>query len=113
MPLLQPLAWPSPRALLHALWHGRSVRAQLLIVFIVIDVIAGLVAGAVTILQARASTSTTQRKALYTQAVQLMQQELNIIYLWDPKYYLGVSKTVTGVQYFPDALIRLEYASVS
>jgi len=65
------------------------------------------------LLQARASTSTTQRKALYTQAVQLMQQELNIIYLWDPKYYLGVSKTVTGVQYFPDALIRLEYASVS
>jgi peptide/nickel transport system substrate-binding protein len=65
------------------------------------------------LLQARASTSTTQRKALYTQAVQLMQQELNIIYLWDPKYYLGVSKTVTGVQYLPDALIRLEYASVS
>lgn len=65
------------------------------------------------LLQARASTSTTQRKALYTQAVQLMQQELNIIYLWDPKYYLGVSKTVTGVQYFPDALIRLEHASVS
>src|SRR5258708_19930290 len=56
MPLLQPLAWPSPRALSHALWHGRSVRAQLLIVFIVIDLIAGLVAGAVTILQARAST---------------------------------------------------------
>lgn len=65
------------------------------------------------LLQARASTSTTQRKSLYTQAVQLMQQELNIIYLWDPKYYLGVSKNVTGVQYFPDALIRLEYASVS
>src|SRR5262249_22153335 len=43
-------------ALSHALWHGRSVRAQLLIVFVVIDVIAGLVAGAVTILQARAST---------------------------------------------------------
>src|SRR5258707_15886768 len=56
MPLLQPLAWPSPRALSHALWHGRSVRAQLLIVFIAIDLIAGLVAGAVTILQARAST---------------------------------------------------------
>ena len=65
------------------------------------------------LLQARAATATTQRKALYTQAVQLMQQELNIIYLWDPKYYLGLSKTVTGVQYFPDALIRLEYASVS
>jgi len=63
--------------------------------------------------QARASTSDTQRKQLYTQAVQLMHQELNIIYLWDPTYYLGISKTVTGVQYFPDSLIRLENASVS
>ena len=56
MPSLSPLVWPSARALSHALWRGRSVRVQLLIVFIVIDVIAGLVAGAVTILQARAST---------------------------------------------------------
>jgi peptide/nickel transport system substrate-binding protein len=65
------------------------------------------------LLQARQSTSDTQRKSLYTQAVQLMHQENNIIYLWDPTYYLGISKTVTGVQYLPDSLIRLENASVS
>src|SRR5213596_3705516 len=82
MPLLQPLAWPSPRALSHALWHGRSVRAQLLIVFVVIDVIAGLVAGAVTILQARASTrveiaaSMELAALLVSEAVPLMQQEV-------------------------------------
>jgi two-component system, NarL family, sensor histidine kinase UhpB len=82
MPLLQPLAWPSPRALLHALWHGRSVRAQLLIVFIVIDLIAGLVAGAVTILQAHASTrvevaaSMELAELLVREAVALMQQEV-------------------------------------
>src|SRR5215471_1663634 len=82
MPLLQPLAWPSPRALSHALWHGRSVRAQLLIVFIVIDLIAGLVAGAVTILQARASTrvevaaSMELAELLVREAVGLMQQEV-------------------------------------
>ncbi len=64
------------------------------------------------LLQARASTSTAQRQQIYTQAVQLMHQELNIIYLWYDKYYLGVSKNVTGVQYFPDGLIRLEYAQV-
>src|SRR5262249_14133584 len=81
MPLLRPLAWPSARALSHALWHGRSVRAQLLIVFIVIDVIAGLVAGAVTILQARASTrvevaaSMELAELLVSEAVALMQQE--------------------------------------
>jgi peptide/nickel transport system substrate-binding protein len=65
------------------------------------------------LLQARRSTSDTQRKSLYTQAVQLMHQENNIIYLWDPTYYLGISKTVTGVRYLPDSLIRLENASVS
>jgi peptide/nickel transport system substrate-binding protein len=65
------------------------------------------------LLQARESTSDTQRKSLYTQAVQLMHQQLNIIYLWDPTYYLGISKSVTGVQYLPDSLIRLENASVS
>jgi peptide/nickel transport system substrate-binding protein len=64
------------------------------------------------LLQARESTSTTQRRTIYTQAVQLMQQELNIIYLWYDKYFLGIRKNVTGVQYFPDGLIRLEYAQV-
>jgi peptide/nickel transport system substrate-binding protein len=65
------------------------------------------------LVQARESTSDSQRKSLYAQAVQLMHAELNLIYLWDPTYYLGISKTVTGVQYFPDSLIRLENASVS
>ncbi len=58
------------------------MRAQLLIVFIVIDVIAGLVAGAVTILQARASTrveiaaSMELAELLVSEAVALMQQEI-------------------------------------
>ncbi len=82
MPLLRPLTWPSARALSNVLWHGRSVRAQLLIVFVVIDVIAGLVAGAVTILQARASTrveiaaSMELAELLVSEAVALMQQEV-------------------------------------
>src|SRR5258706_14371122 len=81
MPSLSPLAWPSAHALSHTLWHGRSVRARLLIVFVVIEVIAGLVAGAVTILQARASTrveiaaSMELAELLVSEAVALMQQE--------------------------------------
>src|SRR4029077_17623496 len=78
-----PSLWPLPwQALSHALWHGRSVRAQLLIVFIVIDVFAGLVAGAVAILQARASTrveiaaSMELAELLVSEAVALMQQEI-------------------------------------
>jgi len=82
MPSRWPPTWLSAPALSHALWHGRSVRAQLLIVFIVIDVIAGLVAGAVTILQARASTrveiaaSMELAELLVSEAVALMQQEI-------------------------------------
>ena len=83
MPLLQPLAWPSPRALSHALWHGRSVRAQLLVVFIVIDLIAGLVAGAVTILQARApnghaTARATGREATATPAAEAVASDFRI-----------------------------------
>src|SRR5258707_1956887 len=82
MPSLSPLAWPSAHALSHTLWHGRSVRARLLIVFVVIEVIAGLVAGAVTILQARTSTrveiaaSMELAELLVSEAVGLMQQEV-------------------------------------
>jgi two-component system, NarL family, sensor histidine kinase UhpB len=81
-PVLAPPAFPSGRALSHALWYGRPVRLQLLIVFIVIDVIAGLVAGAVTIVQARNSTrveiaaSMELAELLVSEAVGLMQQEV-------------------------------------
>jgi two-component system sensor histidine kinase UhpB len=73
-------ALPSARRLTHALWYGRSVRAQLLIAFILIDLIAGAVAGAVTILQARRSTrveiaaSMELAQLLVSEAVALMQQ---------------------------------------
>jgi two-component system, NarL family, sensor histidine kinase UhpB len=78
--LLEPPSWP--KRLTQVLWHGRSVRAQLLIVFVVIDVIAALVAGAVTILQARTSTrveiaaSMQLAQLLVREAVALMRQEV-------------------------------------
>jgi len=80
--LLVPPAWPTPRALSQVLWYGRSVRAQLLVVFVLIDVIAALVAGAVTILQARTSTrveiaaSMELARLLVSEAVALMRQEV-------------------------------------
>ena len=70
------------RALTQAPWHGRSVRAQLLIVFVAIDLVAALVAGAVTILQARTSTrveiaaSMELAQLLVSEAVGLMGQEV-------------------------------------
>ena len=81
--MLAPPAWPSRRALSHALWYGRPVRLQLLIVFVIIDVIAGLIAGAVTIVQARNSTrveiaaSMELAELLVREAVTLMQQEVS------------------------------------
>ena len=81
-PSPRPLALPSARRLSHALWYGRSVRAQLLIVFVLIDVIAALVAGAVTILKARTATgvemaaSMELARLLIGEAVGLIQQEV-------------------------------------
>ena len=66
----------------HALWYGRSVRAQLLIAFVLIDVVAVLVAGSVVILRARMQTrvemSASMRLAdfLVEDAVHLAGQEL-------------------------------------
>jgi two-component system, NarL family, sensor histidine kinase UhpB len=80
MPLPRP--WPSTRGLSHALWHGRSVRAQLLLVVVIIELVAGLLAGAVTIIQARTSTrieiaaSMELAQLLVSEAVALMQQEV-------------------------------------
>lgn len=51
LPLVRPR-----RGLLRALWHGRSVRVQLVLVFILIDFVAVLVSGSVAILRARAQT---------------------------------------------------------
>src|SRR5262249_1535986 len=78
MPLLRP--WPSARWLAHAFWHGRSVRSQLIVVVVIIEVIAALIAGVVTIMQARTSTrveiaaSMELAQLLVSEAVGLMQQ---------------------------------------
>ncbi len=74
---------PSWRArALDAAWFGRSVRAQLLIVFILVEVIAALVAGGVTIFKAGAATrieiaaSMRLAELMVGEAVQLVQRGL-------------------------------------
>src|SRR4029453_8071098 len=79
-PSLRPLALPSARRLTHALWYGRSVRAQLLIAFILIYLIPGAGAGAGALLRARRSprveiaASMELAQLLVSEAVALMQQ---------------------------------------
>ena len=68
--------------MLDALWFGRSVRAQLLIVFILVEVIAALIAGGVTIFKAGAATrieiaaSMRLAELMVGEAVQLVQRGL-------------------------------------
>jgi two-component system, NarL family, sensor histidine kinase UhpB len=72
----------SARGFSHALWHGRSVRSQLILVVVLMELIAGLLSGAVTIIQARISTrvevaaSMELAQLLVSEAVALMQQEV-------------------------------------
>src|SRR6266849_4143138 len=48
----------SPRQrMLHGLWYGRSIRLQLLVVFVLIDLLAALLSGTIAIWRARAQTS--------------------------------------------------------
>ncbi len=67
--------------LLHALWYGRSVRIQLLLVFVLIDLAAALVAGSVTIWRARTQTrvemaaSMRLAELLVRDAVNLVRQQ--------------------------------------
>jgi two-component system, NarL family, sensor histidine kinase UhpB len=74
--------WRPAREFTHALWHGRSVRAQLLLVVVLIDLIAGVLAAVVTIVQARSSTrieiaaSMELAQLLVSEAVSLMQLEV-------------------------------------
>jgi two-component system sensor histidine kinase UhpB len=64
------------------LWDRRSIRAQLIIVFAVIELAAALVAGGVTVFKARTSTrveiaaSMELAGLLVSEAVRLMQQEV-------------------------------------
>jgi len=62
--------------------------------------------------QARTTMNTAARKTLYGRIVSMIENERNIIYLWYDKYVLGVRKNVTGIAYYPDALIRLAGARV-
>ena len=43
--------------MLHGLWYGRSIRLQLLIVLILVDLLAALLSGTIAIWRARTQTS--------------------------------------------------------
>ncbi|MDP4509828.1 ABC transporter substrate-binding protein [Nonomuraea turcica] len=56
--------------------------------------------------QAAAESDTAERAALYASAMKKAAEIRGVLYLYHSKYYLGMSKTVAGVQYFKDGLPR-------
>lgn len=67
--------------LVDRLWHSRSVRVQLLFVFILIDLVAACLAGGITVLKARAAAdieiaaSMRVAELLVSEAIKLLDQE--------------------------------------
>ena len=74
-----PLVPRSRPAFMHALWCGRSVRAQLLLVFVLIDVVAVLIAGGVGILRAR-TQSRIEMAASMRLAELLVRDAINFVH---------------------------------
>lgn len=60
--------------------------------------------------EARATSDTAQRKALYNQVVKAQAEQQGLIYLYHAKLYLGTSAKVAGLAYFDDGLPRLATA---
>ncbi|WP_091542691.1 ABC transporter substrate-binding protein [Modestobacter sp. DSM 44400] len=63
--------------------------------------------------QARRSTDMAERVDLYGQAVGLIQKEAPIVYLYRQRNLTGVSNTVSGVQVFPDGVLRVAFAGLT
>lgn len=62
--------------------------------------------------RARTTVDQDERKQLYSDLFELMNEKRAIIYLYYPKLALGIHKGVTGVEFFGDGLIRLKNAQL-
>lgn len=62
------------------------------------------------IAEARAATDVEQRRELYAQLHQLVQDDLPIIYLYRQRNLTGVSDRVAGVEVYGDGLLRFAHA---
>jgi peptide/nickel transport system substrate-binding protein len=60
--------------------------------------------------KARRVQGQDERKQIYQRAIELMNEERSIIYLYHEKLVLAASKDVVGVEYFGDGLVRLKTA---
>jgi len=61
--------------------------------------------------QARASTDTAERRGLYGQVFEQVNQDLPLIYLWTPRNITGYAAKITGFSFLADGLLRLQGVS--
>ncbi len=59
---------------------------------------------------ARQSTDLEERQRLYAEALDLIHQRRNIIYLYHEVYYTGAGADVVGIDFFGDGLLRFKTA---
>lgn len=62
--------------------------------------------------ESRTTVDQDARKGLYRRLTELLNEKRSIIYLYHDKYVLGMSKSVSGVQFYGDGLIRLRTAQL-
>jgi len=60
--------------------------------------------------QGRGELDKAKRTQIYSQASQMIMDESPLIYLYHDKYFTGMGKNVTGVQFFGDGLLRFKEA---
>ena len=62
---------------------------------------------------ARLTDDVDERKALYSEAMQILNEERGILYLYHPVNYLATAPDVVGVEYYADGLPRLKNAGIA
>lgn len=60
--------------------------------------------------QARVATDEAERKQLYADALDLIHERRNIVYLYHENYFTGAAADVVGVEFYGDGLLRFKTA---
>lgn len=60
--------------------------------------------------QARAATDEEERKQLYAEALDLIHERRNIVYLYHENYFTGAGSDVVGMEFYGDGLLRFKTA---
>ena len=63
--------------------------------------------------KARSTQDAAERKTLYGQVQTMLEDDAPLVYLYRQRNLTGVAKKVSGVQVFPDGIIRVAFAGLT